>query len=108
MHLVQLLLPLYDNDGVRIEPTAFASVRDLLARRFGGVTAYTRAPATGLWKKETGEIDRDEVVAVEVMVDTLERDWWRSYSAELARAFRQQTVVVRAIAIEALQFATDR
>jgi len=87
---------------VRIDPAAFLSVRDLLAQRFGGVTAYTRAPATGLWKKETGEIDRDEVVAVEVMVDALDRDWWRSYGADLARAFRQKTIVVRAIAIEPL------
>ena len=102
MHLVQLLLPLYDNDGVRIDPAAFRSVRDTLAHRFGGVTAYTRAPATGLWKKDSGEIDHDEVVAVEVMVDALDPVWWRSYAAELARAFRQETVVVRAIAIEML------
>ena len=97
-----MLLPLYDNDGLRIDPAVFVSVRELLAHRFGGVTAYTRAPATGLWKKDTGEIDRDQVVAVEVMVNSLDRDWWRSYGADLARAFRQKAVVVRALAVEML------
>jgi hypothetical protein len=103
MHLVQLLLPLYDNEGTKIDHHAFAAVRDTLAHRFGGVTAYTRSPAIGLWKKDDGAVDRDEVVAVEVMVDALDRAWWQSYSAELARAFRQKTVVVRAIGIELLQ-----
>src|SRR4029078_11332648 len=43
MHLVQLLLPLYDNDGHRFDETAFAAVRQELTRRFGGVTAYMRS-----------------------------------------------------------------
>jgi hypothetical protein len=102
MHLVQLLLPLNDNEGRRFDEAPFADVRHALTRRFGGVTAYMRSPATGLWKKDTGEVDRDEVVTVEVMVEALDRAWWRTYSAELARMFKQETIVVRAIAIELL------
>jgi hypothetical protein len=102
MHLVQLLLPLYDNDGRRFEEPAFSAVRQELTRRFGGVTAYMRSPATGLWTNESGAVDRDEVVMVDVMVDALDREWWRRYSVELARAFRQAEVVVRAIPIEKL------
>jgi hypothetical protein len=100
MHLVQLLLPLYDNAGQRFDETPFAAVRQELTRRFGGVTAYMRSPATGLWKKHTGDVDRDEVVTVEVMVDQLDRDWWRNYCRQLAVSFRQESLVVRAIAIE--------
>ena len=29
-----------------------------------------------------------KVVAVEVTIDSLDRDWWRSYGADLARVFR--------------------
>jgi hypothetical protein len=36
------------------------------------------------------------------MVDSLDRDWWRSYGTDLARAFRQKTIVVRALAIEVI------
>lgn len=102
MHLVQLLLPLYDNTGRRFDEPTFAVVREELTQRFGGVTAYMRSPATGLWKKDTGDVDRDEVVTVEVMVDHLDRDWWRDQGRQLARAFRQEAVIVRAIAIETL------
>jgi hypothetical protein len=77
-------------------------VRDELAHRFGGVTAYMRSPATGLWKTGAGDVDRDEVVTVEVMVDDLNEAWWREYALRLAQAFRQQEVVVRAIVIQPL------
>jgi hypothetical protein len=102
MHLVQLLLPLYDNDGRRFDEAPFAAVRRELTARFGGVTAYTRSPATGLWKKDEGTVDRDEVVIVEVMVDELDRSWWRGYGRELAERFRQDSIVVRAIAVDTL------
>jgi len=105
MHLVQLLLPLYDNAGRAFEEPVFAAVRRELTGRFGGVTAYMRSPATGLWKKASGEVERDEMVTVEVMVEALDRAWWRAYARELARAFRQEDIVLRAIAIERLSAA---
>jgi hypothetical protein len=51
MHLVQLLLPLYYNSG-----NAFSEmgIRGELTERFGGVTAFTSAPAQGLWISEGG------------------------------------------------------
>ncbi|HZR26116.1 MAG TPA: hypothetical protein VFA59_21140 [Vicinamibacterales bacterium] len=102
MHLVQLLLPVTDNDGHPFAESLFVDVRRELTSRFGGVTAYMRAPATGLWKAPTGHVDRDEVVIVEVMVDDLDREWWRRYRAELARTFQQQELVVRALSAERL------
>jgi hypothetical protein len=102
MHLVQLLLPLYDNEGGRFDEGPFAAVRQELTRRFGGVTAHVRSPATGLWKKRSGDVDRDELVTVEVMVEQLDGEWWRHYADNLARVFKQEQVVVRAIEIEIL------
>jgi hypothetical protein len=47
MHLVQILLPLNDNDGRALAKDLFETVARELTERFGGVTAYTRAPADG-------------------------------------------------------------
>jgi len=102
MHLVQILLPISDNNGRAFSEQLFAEVRRELTQRFGGVTAHTRAPATGLWKAPAGHVDRDEVVIVEVMVPSLDRAWWREYRDELARTFDQQELVVRAMAIDIL------
>jgi hypothetical protein len=101
-HLVQLLLPLADNNGEGFSQAAFAAVRHELTQQFGDVTAFMRSPATGLWKKETGEVDRDEVVTVEVMVETLDREWWHAYRERLAQTFGQDALVVRAIEMETL------
>ena len=100
--LVQLLLPARGSDGTSIDRSVFGSVQATLAERFGGVTAYLRAPAKGLWKGPDGGVDADQVVMVEVQADTLDREWWKAYRRELERQFRQDTVLMRAIAIEPL------
>ena len=96
MHLVQILLPLYDPDGQRFGREPFDAVVKRLTERFGGLTAYTRAPAAGLWKEEGGATQRDDIVVYEVMVEALEPDWWAAFRADLERRFRQDEVVVRA------------
>lgn len=95
MHLVQILLPLFDNDGVRLPETEFGRVREELTDRFGGLTAFTRAPAEGLWRQE-GETARDDIVVLEVMTEHVEARWWAAYRRDLERRFRQDTIVVRA------------
>jgi hypothetical protein len=93
---------MFDNTGVRIGDEQFVAVRRELTRRYGGVTAYLRSPASGLWVRDDGAVDRDDVVMVEVMVDELDRAWWRNYRAGLEQAFKQESIVVRAFAIEML------
>jgi hypothetical protein len=102
VHLVQILLPLFDNDGIRLDTALFTDVRGELTDAFGGVTAYSRSPAKGLWKRDDGQIERDEVVMVEVAIESLDRAWWRDYRARLERRFRQDTILIRAFAIETL------
>jgi hypothetical protein len=102
MHLVQFILPLRDNGGTPFPRTSFNEVRDELAARFGGVTAYLRAPAEGVWKEGDQQLVHDEVVIFEVMTDPLDRPWWRAYRAALEAHFRQQEVLVRATEIERL------
>ena len=102
MHLVQLLLPLYDNAGRPFPASHFTSVRDEIAGRFGGLTAYTRAPAEGLWSQDSGPQSHDDIVVYEVMVEQLDRAWWESFRARLERRFAQQELVVRAQLVERL------
>jgi hypothetical protein len=102
MFLVQLLLPLYANDGERLPQALFGAVREELVERFGGLTAYARAPAKGLWKDGGDEVTHDDIVVYEVMADDLDRPWWAHYRAELGQRFRQDEVLVRAHAVERL------
>lgn len=101
-HLVQLLIPEFDNEGHPLDPAPFAETRRELMERFGGLTAYTRAPAQGVWRSDDGRVARDEVVIVEVMVEALEPEWWQAYRRTLEARFRQEAVVIRAIGIQVL------
>lgn len=102
MHLVQLLLPLYAQEGERLPAALFDAVRTELVQRFGGLTAYSRAPAKGLWQDDDHKLDRDDIVIYEVMVPDLDRAWWASYREQLAARFRQKELVVRAQPLELL------
>ena len=102
MHLVQLLLPLYDNQGQAFHKPMFDRVRNELTEHFGGVTAHRRSPAEGLWKDEGGAVARDDVVIYEVVTDELDHAWWKRYGEELARRFHQEEIMIRAIAVERL------
>ena len=97
-HLVQILLPLFDNEGNPQHPDHFVRVRSELTDRYGGLTAFTRAPAEGVWK-DAGLTRRDDIVVVEVMVPRLLATWWRSYRTDLEARFAQDKIVIRAFNI---------
>jgi hypothetical protein len=102
MYLIQLLLPLHDNNKKEFPNTYFNTVREDLTERFGGVTAFVRSPAVGLWKEVNDELNRDEVVMFEVMADQLDKDWWTGYRSHLQEKFRQDEVLVWASTITKL------
>src|SRR2546423_14402412 len=93
MYLIQLLLPVHDNDGQAFDHSVFDAVRRELTERFGGVTAFLRSPAVGLWKESPGDLTRDDVVMFEVMCPELDPEWWSSYRKELETIFRQEELV---------------
>ena len=99
--LVQILLPTQTRNGAAVAPEQFARVRVELTEQFGGVTAYTRSPATGLWKREEDDaIERDQVIMVEVVVDEFDPAWWAAYRAQLESRFDQEVVHARALAMD--------
>jgi hypothetical protein len=99
-HLVQILLPTHTRTGAAIASEQFARVRIELTEQFGGVTAYTRSPATGLWKNDDESIERDQVIMLEVVVEVLDRAWWASYREQLETRFDQEKIHARALALE--------
>ena len=102
MHVVEIFLPLNGKDKRRFGPDRYARVREELVERFGGLTAFTRAPAEGLWEAEEGQRARDEIVIFEVMAEALDRGWWSGYRHELELRFEQDEIVIRAHAAERL------
>lgn len=99
-HLVQVLLPIHLPDGTDVPAELFAEVRTELTARFGGVTAYSRSPATGLWKRTEAEIERDQVIMIEVVVAAFDREWWAAYREQLEVRFGQEEIHARAVAVE--------
>ena len=96
MHLIQLLLPLYDNDNQPLPKGLFSDVRHELIERFGGLTAYTRAPVDGLWLEDGEHAVRDDLVIYEVIAPELDQAWWQGYRTSLERRFRQEKLLIRA------------
>lgn len=101
MHLFQILIPVFDNAGQRFEQALFEAVRDQLIERYGGLTAFVQSPALGLWKDaESGTTTQDAMILIEVMSDTLDHPWWSDYRRRLEKIFRQDEIVIRAIACQ--------
>ena len=102
MHLIQILLPLYDNEGQPFTQEEFLKVRDQLSERFGGITTYMRSPARGLWKETKETTVQDDIVIYEVMTADLDRVWWKKYRHQLTVSFRQALLIVRVSEVELL------
>jgi hypothetical protein len=96
MVTIELFLPLHDQEGHHFPQDFYADVRALLAERFGGVTAFMRSPAIGIWRDDDGIAHRDEIVVFEVMAEQLDTAWWGAYRRQLERRFRQDEVLIRA------------
>jgi hypothetical protein len=100
-HLIQILLPLADNDGVPFPETLLRQLQAELAGRFGRLTAYSRVPAKGVWTHD-GQRQADDIIVVEVMADQLDEEWWRLFRRRLEELLRQEKIVVRAQEIQNL------
>src|SRR5919198_413592 len=102
MYLIQILLPLYDNSGNPFPQHEYTRVRDELTERFGGITAYVRSPAEGLWRGNPPLTIRDDIVIYEIMTEKLDRNWWQGYRKGLSLRFRQDLLIVRVSEVQLL------
>jgi hypothetical protein len=95
MHLIEILLPLNDNNGRPFEARKYTDIRKYLAEQFGGLTAFTRSPAQGTTTDGSKTV-HDEIVVFEIMAKKLDLSWWGSYRRQLEQEFQQDAIVVRA------------
>src|SRR5918993_5380913 len=96
MVLIQMLLPTRSPEGAAFADDLMRRTREELMERFGGLTAYTRAPATGVWASPEGHVEVDSVVMIEVLSENFEKAWWRAYADTLKGRFRQESIHIRA------------
>lgn len=98
--LFQILLPLYDNEGEPFSNDLYKAIKVELTERFGGLTAYSRSPASGLWKNGEDEVTVDKVIVYEVIADDVEKKFWKSFKEILKAQFKQEDIVIRCTNIE--------
>lgn len=98
--LFQILLPLYDNEGKPFSDDMYKAIRLELTERFGGLTAYSRSPATGLWKDGDEELTVEKLIVYEVIADDFEKKFWKSFKEILKAQFRQEDMIIRCTDIE--------
>jgi hypothetical protein len=96
MQLIQILLPLYNKEQKVFPTEIFSDIRQELTEKFGGITTYSRTPATGLWKENEEKTVKDEIIIYEVMTEQVEPDWWRQYKQALEKIFQQDEIIIRA------------
>jgi hypothetical protein len=100
-YIVEIFLPLRDQTGAAFPEAFYAQEKARLLARFGGLTAYSRAPAQGLWTSGQG-IAVDAIIVFEVMAQSLDVRWWRDYRRELEALFAQEQIVIRATSAKLL------
>lgn len=98
VRLLQILLPLYDNEQQPFPASLHQEVQAKLTEKFSGLSTHVRSPAEGRWKDaENGT--RDEMVIYEVMTTTLDEAWWQTYRQELSSRFHQDEIIIRVLPI---------
>ena len=102
MHLIEIFLPLNSNEGTPQHADDFRQVREQLVERWGGVTAFTRTPAKGMYLQNGHERTEDEIIVYEVMVKRIDKLWWLSYKRDLEARFRQQEILIRVTAVSVI------
>jgi hypothetical protein len=98
MELIQILLPLTDNAGKSFPDALLRGIQHELTERFGGLTAYERSPAKGIWR-QGHEHRKDDVVIVEVMTDAADQKWWQEFRKRVERDLQQDELVIRVLPI---------
>jgi hypothetical protein len=102
MYSIQILLPLFDKEGKAFAQALYAQIRDVMTEKFGGITAYTRAPAKGFWKEDESKTVKDDIIILEIMAEVLDSKWWAVYRQKLEQTFQQDAIVIRSWQIEML------
>ncbi len=100
MNLIQLLLPVYKDEKEQFQSLKFAEIKKELTDQFGGITTYSHAPATGLWKENGNKTVIDAIITYEVVASQLDKAWWQTYKEQLQQTFAQEDLIIWALALK--------
>lgn len=101
MPLVQIFLPIADNQGNPFSEEIFKTIFEILTKRFGGITAFTQALADGLWEKGN-EVQKDRIMFIEVMTENIEAEWWAKFRNHLETVLKQEEILIRSLEVQKL------
>ena len=102
MFLIQILIPLADNEGRKFPSERFTLVKKRLIEEFSGLTIFSQSPAEGIWEKNNEDVSEDRILIFEVMADKKNIKWWRDFRTWLEEEFEQDYVVIRIFQIECI------
>jgi hypothetical protein len=91
----RFLLPKETSKGHPISRDWFDRFLKESTDKFGGATSFLRAPGQGLWRS-SGGTEKDSITVVEVMVENVDRGYWRSLRDRLEPELSQDEIVIRA------------
>ena len=100
MFLIQILVPVANNEGKKFSAEKFSTLKDILMERFGGLTVFSQAPAVGLWEKSEKEVLHDQIVVFEIMTKKKKHNWWKDFRKWLEKEFEQDFIVIRIFTIK--------
>ena len=103
MYLLEIFLPLFDQQHRRFAHGMYERVERELVERFQGFTAYSRPSASGLWKEDRSELQSDELVIYEVMTDNDDWSWWKRYRRSLEERFDQDQILIRSQTVTVIE-----
>jgi hypothetical protein len=96
MQLIEIFLPVYQDDNTRFASELYAQTRAELVEKFGGLTTHSRAPLKGLWQAPAGDTVRDDLIIYEIITEHLDEAWWQQYRRALQQRFAQTSLMIRA------------
>lgn len=100
--LFQILLPLYNQQGESIPFQNYKDLRTELTENFGGLTTYSRSPATGVWKDPDDDLAVDQIIVYEVIGEELNLKYWQNLKIVLEKKFDQEEIMIRCIDLEVI------
>lgn len=101
MKSIEIYLPTNNGHGTPFPEPVFTDIETALTEKFGGVTAYKRAPAQGRWKSG-GSTDTDEIAIFEVITDAIDKGWWTAFRHKLEEQLDQEKILITARDIDIL------
>ena len=100
--LFQIFLPLYNVEGEAFSKDLFDDFSKQFSEQFGGITAFSRSPVTGIWKKDGNDSEKDTLIIYEVIADHYDKQYWSATKSVLKHKFSQDEILIRCLTMEAV------